>query len=490
MVSMYHFEKIRKLHAEGKSKAQIARELGIDWKTAAKYVDSDTPPVYKRREDPTKVDLFIEHLPRVKLLLELMPDLSDREVFEYIWAEGYRGSERTVNRRLSRLRAERPKERFFEQQYVAGEQAQFDFKEKVELPFTDGPRVTYLHVSTLPYSGTNRVRAYPSTNFECYMDGVHEFFSSLGGRTENIRIDNLSACVARVLKGQERIWTLAFAKAISHYGFGVLPCNPGRGNEKGDVERDIRTLISRIRHQVKIQAKVFSDWADANAWLNELCLHLQSEESKTRLTEESKSLKVLAGRSEGVLSRVEFVTATPYGTARVLKSAYSVPDKCIGLPLRCVPGPYRLEIYYERELVADHPRKPEEENSLLLEHVLPSLIRKPRAMIRWKHKDLLFPSEVFRRFYEALKALDPSSAEREFLKSINLVHYATLKDIEAGMDLVLCHQADRYFEALRDLLLVERRPGNVIDIQALRPLTPDLNEYDQFIPKPQSKESV
>lgn len=488
MVSMYHFEKIRKLHSEGKNKSEIARELGLDWKTVAKYVESDTPPVYKRREGSTKVDLFKEYLPRVKLLFDLMPDLSDREVFDYIWAEGYRGSERTVNRRLKQLRDERPKERFFEQQYVPGEQSQFDFKEKVELPFKDGPRVTYLHVGTLPFSGTNRVRVYPSTNFECYMDGIHHFFEGLGGRTENIRIDNLSACVARVLKGQNRVWTRAFARAITHYGFGVLPCNPGRGNEKGDVERDIRTLISRIRNQVKVQAKVFSDWEDANAWLSELCLNLQSEVSRERLNEERKSLKVLAGRSEGVLSRVEFVTATTYGTARVLKSAYSVPDKCIGLALRCVPGPYDLRIHHEKELVAVHPRKPEGENSILLEHVLPSLIRKPRAMIRWKHKDLLFPNEVFRKYYQRLVTLDPSSAEREFLKSINLVHYTPLKEIEAGMELVLDHHADGLFEELRDLLLVERRPGIVIDI--LRPLTPNLSEYDQFIPSNQPKEKI
>lgn len=32
------------------------------------------------------------------------------------------------------------------------------------------------------------------------MDGVHSFFEGLGGRTKNIRIDNLSACVARVLE--------------------------------------------------------------------------------------------------------------------------------------------------------------------------------------------------------------------------------------------------------------------------------------------------
>lgn len=487
MVSMYQFDKIRKLHAEGKNKSQIARELGIDWKTVAKYLSSDTPPKYKSRVVSTKVDPLLSHWPRVKQLLEVIPDLSDQEVFEYIWSEGYRGSVRTVNRRLKGLRNERPKERFFEQQYRPGEQSQFDFKEKVEMPFKDGPRIVYLHVSTLPYSGTNCVRCYPSTNFECFMEGIHNFFEQLGGRTENVRMDNLSACVARIHKGDERTWTSAFSKAIHHYGFGVLPCNPGRGNEKGDVERDIRTLISRIRHQIKIQAVVFEDWAHANSWLEKLCLELQSEKSKELLREEVQSLRVLAQRDENVLSRIETLPVSSYGTIWFLNSAYSVPDKCIGLLCKAVAGPYDCRIYYEGELVAVHPRTVAGEHSLLLEHILPSLVRKPRAMIRWRHQKLLFPSPTFKKYYDTLVSQDSHTAEREFLKSINLIHYTPLQEIEAGIELVLAHHKDSFFEHLRELLLVERRPNNVIE---LRPIEPNLSEYDLFIPQAELKSAA
>ncbi|MHA0110705.1 hypothetical protein ACXYUI_26600, partial [Klebsiella pneumoniae] len=55
--------------------------------------------------------------------------------------EGYSGSLRTTERRLARLQGEKPKERFFEQVYQPGEQAQFDFKEQVPLPFHEGIRV-------------------------------------------------------------------------------------------------------------------------------------------------------------------------------------------------------------------------------------------------------------------------------------------------------------------------------------------------------------
>ncbi|MBK9039027.1 MAG: hypothetical protein IPL83_07690 [Bdellovibrionales bacterium] len=64
------------------------------------------------------------------------------------------------------------------------------------------------------------------------MDGVHSFFEKIGGQTKNIRIDNLSPCVKRVKKDGGRDYTDAFNRAIKYYDFGVLPCSPGRGNEK------------------------------------------------------------------------------------------------------------------------------------------------------------------------------------------------------------------------------------------------------------------
>ena len=487
MVSVYMFEKIRLLKSQGKSKSAIARELGLDWKTVDKYLKSNTPPCYKAREKSTREDPLKDFEARALLLFDTMPDLSVREIYEYVWADGYRGSERTLHRRLEKVKGEKPKERFFQQEYLPGEQSQFDFKEKLLLPFFEGEILTYLHFGTLPHSGTVRVRAYPSTNFECYMDGIHHFFEGLGGMTQNIRIDNLSACVAKVLKSDERIWTLAFKRSIQYYGFKVLPCNPGKGNEKGDVERDIRTLARRIKNQIQIQNMKFKNWDHLNEWLRDFCLEFQSEESIKLMVEEKKHLQILAGKDEEVLSRCELVTASPHGTVRIMKSVYSVPDKIIGEQVRVVPGPYVVQIYRGKDLIATHPRKTEMENSILLEHILPSLVRKPRAMIRWAHRNILFPNHVFLSFYEKLKSLDDSSCEREFLKCINLVHYCSLFDIQAGMELIMEHFSENYFEKLRELLLDGRRPNNVILLRQ-KPLIPELSQYDLFIPSTPKKE--
>lgn len=500
MLSNHRFHRVRNLRGEGCCPSEIARRLGIDRKTVTKYLKSNSPPRYSARVVRTRPNpLGPPYDVRVRALSEADPKdasltLTAREIFELIQSEGYRGSERTVDRRVAELRGSRSKERFFEQEYVPGEQSQFDFKECVELPFSDGPRIVNLHFGTLPCSDFCFVQGYPFKTYECFMDGIHRFFEEIGGQTGAIRIDNLSPCVSKVLSGSKRVWTAAFSRAITHYGFKVLPCTPGKGNEKGDVERDIRTFASRIRKLVKNQGIVFRDWDELNAWLKQYMESRRDESALARLSEEKKHLHPLARRDEMVLCKVEESRATAHGTFRINKTAYSVPDEAIGVQCRAIMSPFQVSIYRlegEKKCVATHPRKAEGDASILLEHVLPSLLRKPQALVRWAHRDILFPKPAFRAFYKQLEVLDEASAPREFLRSVNLVQFAPLSEIEVGMELLLqSRDPAPLFEQLKELLFGSRRPAPVIDLTRRleqKPLQPELAQYDKLIPHNERK---
>jgi transposase len=486
------FDQVRKLKAKGNSQAAIARELKKDPKTIARYLRSNAPPKYKSRPSSTRPDPFEGFEARVKGWLERTPTLQDQEIFELLIPEGYRGSERTINRRMKRLRPTIACERFFEQEYAPGEQSQYDFKEQVELPFVDGPRIIHLHFGTLPYSDTVRVRAYPFRNYECFMDGIHSFFESIGGMSESIRFDNLAPAVKRVLQGSDRVYTEDFERATKYYGFGLLPCAPGKGSDKGDVERDIRTHTIRIKNRVSHEGVVFRDLDHINQWLSAHMIERQSESSRARLKEEQTQLKQLPPREEGILCKIQLGSASSYGSIRVGKSTYSVPDSMIEAPCRTVIGAYEVKIsrigptHESEEKEVIHARKPDGENSVLLRHVLPSMVRKPHAMVRWAHRAILFPEPVCQKFYDRLKEIEGYGAEREYLRSINLIHHVALSEILAGMELVLESHSTKPFDDLRELLLTERRPAQVIDITSAlgqSPLTPELSQYDSFIPK-------
>lgn len=486
MISMNMFQKIRLGVSQGKSFTEMARELKKSRTTISKYAKSNSPPKYKERERSTKADDFAPFVNDVKVLLMKAPELTATEVFEWLVEKGFKGSERTVQRRLKAFRDKAPKERYFEQLYEPAEQSQFDFKERLAIPFADGIKEIYLHFGTLPFSNFCVVRAYPHKNYECFMDGVQSFFERLGGVTKNIRFDNLSPVVTKILPNNERQYTKCFSRAHEHYGFGLLPCSPGRGNEKGDVERDIQTFSRRFMNHIKMQELVFKDFASLNDVLNEFSKKRQSEETKKLFVEERLHLLPLPARDEDVLCRSEKVRASEFGTVRIFKSAYSVPDEVIGLECWVVPGPYEVKIFREpkRELVATHPRKPDGENSVILEHVLKSLLRKPRAMVRWAHREILFPDPVLREFYRRLKLQSEIGAEGEFLKTINLVQQSSFNEVLAAINLVL-ETNDVNFSEVKDLLFTERRPVNVIAISEKFnqvPLSPDLELYNQLIP--------
>jgi hypothetical protein len=348
----------------------------------------------------------------------------------------------------------------------------------------------HLHFGTLPYSDTCRVRVYPFRNYECYMDGIHSFFEGLGGMTKNIRFDNLAPVVKKVLEGSTRLYTDAFERAAQYYGFGLLPCAPGKGNEKGDVERDIRTYASRIKKRVHHDGVVFKNWDHANEWLEGYMLERENNRTKARRIQEQGILKPLPPREEGVLCKIQLGPASSFGLIRVSYSAYSVPDSMIGAPCKTVIGPYDVKISklgtaYGKAIEVVHPRKADGQHSLPLEHVLPSLVRKPHAMVRWAHRDILFPRPICQLFYNRLKKIEGYGAEREYLRAINLIHYVPLSEILTGMELVMETDSEKMFEDLRELLLGERRPSPVIDITSRlnqSPLQPELSVYDCLIP--------
>ncbi len=483
MISQYTFGRIRDLSHSGKNKTEISRELGINRKTVRKYCESNTPPKYKARSKRTRPDPLNGYMDRVKYFLKLNPSNTAREIYELLVEEGYRGSERTVQRRVCEILGSRPKERFFSQRYDPGEQAQFDFKEKVALPFADGVQIVHLHFGTLPCSGTCWVRAYPFLVYECFIDGVHAFFEKIGGMSANIRIDNLSPCVKKVLKGNQRIYTQSFDRAIQYYGFKVLPCRAGKGSDKGDVERDIRTFSSRIKNIVRNKGIVFKDWDHLNQFLESYMDQHQSDSTKSRFEEEAKVLKPLPPRDEDILCKVNICQSNGYGTLRIGKTTYSIPDEVIQAPCKTVQGPYHVTIYRaggKQEIVARHQRKPDGEHSLLLEHILPSLVRKPQAMVRWAHRSILFPTNVFENFYQYLKQQDSSRAEHEYLRVINLIQHVSWQDLSTAMELQLESREIFDFKSIKDLLLGNPTKINLNDQQ--KPLQPRLSQYDSLVP--------
>ncbi len=87
-------------------------------------------------------------------------------------------------------------------------------------------------------------------------------------------------------------------------------------------------------------------------------------------------------------------------------------------------------------------------------------------MIKWAHKELLFTHPILKKYYEQLKKQNLlGSPEKEFLRTLNLIHFVPLKEIILAIELVLqTYTKNNLFEESKSLLLIERRPDNIINL--------------------------
>lgn len=501
MLSRYMFEKVRRLVNEGQNNSQIADKLGINRKTVRKYRESNGPPVSRSRKKRVHQDNFSDFKAQVQGLLKdeclekeegtkgyqkKTVRITVSDIFEVISTDGYQGSERTLSRRIKRLKDDWPKERFFEQSYTAGEQSQFDFKESIEIPFKMGLKKINLFFGTLPYSDRFFIKGFTFKKYEAFIDGIHSFFDDVGGQTENIRIDNLSPCVKKVLSGSKRLYTESFLKATDYYGFGVLPCAPGKGNEKGDVERDIRTHARKILSLIKIEGLCFDDIYDFNHWISEYVRDRQKQGSVEKFIHEQTKLTPLPAAEDDILCRIGSARVTSYGTVNVDKSTFSVPDTVIGHEVKTVVSAEEVKIYSladgVKSLVAEHLRVPSGSHSICIKHIIKSLVRKPGGLTRWKHRDIFFEDINFRRLYQELEKRDADRSTKEFLRIVNLIQHASICEISVAVELALDSSATNLFEEVRSLILGQRYPNTHVYTLKQKTIEPNLQQYDLLIP--------
>ncbi|MGB9277007.1 MAG: ATP-binding protein, partial [Terrimicrobiaceae bacterium] len=77
-------------------------------------------------------------------------------------------------------------------------------------------------------------------------------------------------------------------------------------------------------------------------------------------------------------------------------------------------------------------------------HVLPQLLRKPGAFARWRHREHMFPSRMWRELYDALLSRQSGGrAEREYLGMLALALEHGLEKIEEKI-LLFTFFAERY----------------------------------------------
>ena len=302
----------------------IAAQLGLHRETVRTAVEHESGGVRRGVCRPSALDPY---LPFIRDTLARYPRLRATRIHEMVRQRGYPGSVIQVRRLVKRLRPETTRAVYRRVVTLAGESAQVDWGSFGKVRIGHGTRAVSGFVMVLGYSRALAALFTLDQTLESFLRGHVDAFEALGGVARNLVYDNLRSAVldrrGTAVQFHPRLLDLA-----GHYHFAPRPCTPGRGNEKGKIERQIQYL----RHAF-FAARPFRDLDDLNAqfrrWRDDVAHRRRHPELPDRTVadvwadEKPRLLPLPAHRFETELVRVVRSGKTPY--VRFDRNLYSDP---------------------------------------------------------------------------------------------------------------------------------------------------------------------
>ena len=209
-------------------------------------------------------------------------------------------------------------------------------------------------VLILSYSRYLFAHVFPRSSFEFFIQGHLMAFSAFEGTPHSLRYDNLKSVVIK--RTPQIQYNPRFLDFSRHYGTEIRLCTPGRSNEKGRVERVIRTLKETFfnTHNASCMKSLnqgLHEWVENK----NNTLHRATGRRPADLLKEEK-LKPLP--------QIPWNNVTVHPPVKTTKTAmmifdtnlYSVPDYLVGKSLSIQSSPTMIKIYDGNKEVASHPR--------------------------------------------------------------------------------------------------------------------------------------
>ena len=435
---------------KGRTQEQAAAKANLQSrKTVAKYEhlgqlpsELQRPRTYRTRADP-----FAEDWPMIKEMLEAAPELEAKALFEWLCDKDpgkyQEGQLRTFQRRVSNWRALHSEQvAVLEQVHRPGEVMQTDGTWFTELGVTiQGVPFKHLLIhSVLSYSNWEWGRVAQSESLAAIKLGVQSTLLKLGSVPQFHQTDNSSAAT-HVLSTQEqdqsdqrRGYTDGYLQFLDHYGMEPRTTHLNSPHENGDIESSNGGLKRALKqHLILRGSRDFDCLEDYEAFLGQVMDKRNSARQK-RLADEMAVMDPLPAETL-TICRKEKVKVSRGSLIRVLFNAYSVPTGLIGRTVTVHIHEWYLEVYYGSKLVDTLPRLVgRHKHHVNYRHLIDTLLRKPGGFRRYRYRDDLFPSLVFRRAWEQLgRWYAPRKADLTYLRVLGLAARTLEADVVGAL---------------------------------------------------------
>jgi len=406
---------LRQERMKGKTQQTAAAAAGMSARTARKWETGPLPSQAKKERDwRTRPDPFadvweseIEPLLRSDKDGSLQATTIIAEFGRRFPDRVFDDSLRTLQRRMRQWRALEgpPKDVIFPQEHPPGREGVLDFTHGTSLGVTIGGEqfAHLLFTFRLSFSSWTWAELAYGESFEALVSGLQGALWALGGVPEVVRHDNLSAATHELRRTGGRTLTRRFKDVLDHYGLQSTRINPGQSHENGVAEKANDLLKTALVQALIVRgSRDFGSVPEYSAFVGSITARLNAAAAE-RIASERPFLRALPSCRVPEYT-VHQPTVRCWSTIRIGGRSYSVPSRLIGHRVEVRQYASVLEVRYAGRVVETMPRlRGGQEARIDYRHVIWSLVRKPGAFARYRYREELFPSLVFRCAYDRLR---------------------------------------------------------------------------------------
>jgi transposase len=354
MIDYQQFCQIKDLHErQGLKAAQIAHGLGLDPRTVAYWLRQERFRPRHATPRASKLDPF---KPQIVQMLEKYP-YSAAQVLQRLREQGFDGGYSTVK---AYVRTVRPKRQpaFLKLAFAPGECAQVDWGSFGAVRVGQTSRRLSFFVMVLCYSRLMYVEFTVSQTMEHFLACHQHAFEFFGGVPHSILVDNLKSAVLKRALGEAPVFNPKYVDFAKHNGFRIVPCNVGKGNEKGRVENGVGYVKKNLLAGLDIAdfsmlAPAVKHWLDTVANVR---VHGETRKPPLELWQSEKPHLRPLPLHPFDIATVSQVRASRQFRITLDTNRYSVPAHLAGQALTLKTYPDRLCLYHHNQLVARHTR--------------------------------------------------------------------------------------------------------------------------------------
>lgn len=248
------------------------------------------------------------------------PSLKAVQIYRRLFDRGVTVDYATVARYTCEFR-KKPKGRvYWPLEFLPGEEGQVDWF------FVTHPKLGKLcgFATILSYSRYLFAHLFQRYSFEFFIEGHLMALRSFGGCPHALRYDNLKSVV---ITRQPLVYNPAFLDFARHFGFEIRLCNVAAGNEKGRVERVIRSMKETFFNEASNHQSLKALNTDLHEWIERKnnTLHRATEAKPADKMKEEKLKPLPDGEWQNV---VIHPPKTPTKTGLIVfdTNSYSFPD--------------------------------------------------------------------------------------------------------------------------------------------------------------------